>query len=107
VTAGARSVFAASAPRRLRREHDAAEPELRTITIEEEPGEDADVRAPFAQWRDPDREDVQAVIQVRAKSALRDLVREIAVGRGQDADVHADRLVRADALHLAALKRAQ
>src|SRR5690606_21334783 len=82
-------------------------PELRAIAIEEEPGEDPDVAATLAQRRDAQREHVEAVIQVGAEPALRDLRREIAVRRRDDANVHLQRRVGADALDLAFLQRAQ
>jgi hypothetical protein len=54
-----------------------------------------------------DLDDVQAVVQVLAERAGFDAGRKIAVGRRDDADVHAERLVAADPLELALLEEAQ
>src|SRR5690606_36112017 len=48
-----------------------------------------------------------AVVEVAAKRAPPDLLLEVAVGRGYDADVDADRLGRTDGYDLALLQRAQ
>ena len=55
----------------------------------------------------PQRHDVQPVIQVAAEAAGRHVGAQVAVGRGDDLHVHASRLERAHALHLAKLQDAQ
>ena len=51
--------------------------------------------------------DVQPVVEILAELPARDHLREVAVGRRDDAHVDADRLVAADALELALLQHAQ
>ena len=53
------------------------------------------------------RHDVEPVEQILAEAAARDLLLEVAVGRGDEAHVDVDRLDAADALELALLQRAQ
>ena len=53
------------------------------------------------------RDDVEPVVEVLAEVARRDLLLEVAVGRGDQAHVDLDRLDAADALELALLERAQ
>jgi hypothetical protein len=49
--------------------------------------EQRDVARPGTQRRKLDRQDVEAVVQVLAKAALADLGFQLAVGRGDNADV--------------------
>jgi hypothetical protein len=53
------------------------------------------------------RKDVEAVVEVLAEAPGRHLLRHVAVAGGQHADVERDRLLAADALHLALLQHAQ
>ena len=69
--------------------------------------EDRDVRPPLAKRGHAHRDDVQPVEQVLAERALLDHLSQVAVGRGDDADVHLDRLRVADALELTRLNHAQ
>ena len=70
--------------------------------------ERANVLAAIAQRRHLDLSDVDAVEQVLAERALGDHVLQVAVGRGDDADVHARRRhVGADRHDLAVLEEAQ
>ena len=55
-----------------------------------------DVRLAIPQRRHLDRDHVQPVEEVLAELALGDRLREVAVGRGDDAHVHQDRLASAD-----------
>src|SRR5690606_34770065 len=66
-----------------------------------------DVVAPLAERRDVERDDVEAVVQVAPEGALAHLVLEVAVRRGDDADVDGDGLRRADGHDLALLERAE
>ena len=61
----------------------------------------------FAQRRHADRKDVQPEEQILAKLAAADARLEIAMGRGEDADVDAARLDAADTLERALLQHAQ
>ena len=65
------------------------------------------VVAAIAQRRQLNRDHVQAVVEILAKRALGHHPRQLGIGRGDDAHVHLDRLVVADALELALLQRAQ
>src|SRR6185503_6019941 len=56
---------------------------------------------------DANREDVQAIEQVRTESPFRNLLLEIAVRRGDEPDVHFHRPSAADALELLLLQDAQ
>jgi hypothetical protein len=51
--------------------------------------------------------DGEPVVQILAEAARADLLAEIAVGRRDDADLHAARLRLTDRAHLAGLERAQ
>src|SRR5262249_14103705 len=64
-------------------------------------------RRPLAKRGQADRHHVEAVEEVFAEGALRDELLQIAVRRGDEADVDAHRLDAADALELALLQRAQ
>jgi len=61
----------------------------------------------LAQRRDVDGEDVEAVIKVAAEFALGDKSGEVVVGGGDNADIHADGAVAAEALELLFLKHAK
>ena len=61
----------------------------------------------LAKRRHVNREDVQAVVQIATESARPDLVDQIAIGRGDDPDVHSQRPRRAKALELSLLKDAK
>ena len=74
---------------------------------EEELGERADVLDAFAERRDVDADDVEAVEQVLAEGAGFDGAFGLAVGGGDDADVGAQGLVAADAGELAFLEDAE
>ena len=65
------------------------------------------VVAPVAQRRDVDAHDVEPVKQILAELFRGDGGFERLVGRGDDAHVHLDRLVAADALERAGLQHAQ
>ena len=60
-----------------------------------------------AQGRQLDGQHFQAVVQVFAESALPYHLRQVTVGRADDAHVDGDHAVRADAAHLALLYHAQ
>ena len=69
--------------------------------------QDGDVVAPLAQRRRADGDDVQAVVEVLAEAAGLDLLLEILVRRGDDADVDLDDGRRSDRLDFAFLQHAQ
>src|SRR5438093_10265043 len=91
----------------VRREAAHRAPELLVEGGDEVAGERLDVVRPAAQRRQVDGAHVQAVIQVVAERALPYHVGEVAVGRGDDPDVDADRVGGADTLDLAVLEHAQ
>ena len=66
-----------------------------------------DVLAPFAERGHADREDAQTIEQVFAEAAGPDLELEVAIGRGDDADVDLDVLAPADAADGAFFEHAQ
>ena len=61
----------------------------------------------LAQRRHPDREHVEAVVEVLAELAVLDQLDHVAVGRRDQAEVDLDRLLGADRIDLAFLQRAQ
>ena len=65
------------------------------------------VVAALAQRRQVDGDDVEPVEEIGAEAAPPDLLLEVAIGRGDDADVHRDRLGGADRNHLPLLEHAQ
>src|SRR5262249_22225748 len=65
------------------------------------------VIAPLAQRRQPNREDVQPIVQVLAKETLRDGLLQIAVRRRDDARVSFEHACAAKALELAFLQDAE
>ena len=66
-----------------------------------------DVVAPLAQRRQRNLDDVQAVVEILAEAARRHLLREPAVGGGDEAHVDLAAVGRADALHFAVLDDAE
>ena len=71
------------------------------------PDEIGNVVPAFAQRRQTHGKHVQPIVQVVAKSAVRDSFLEIAVRRGDDADVDLSRARSAEALELTLLQDAQ
>ena len=71
------------------------------------PGQKQDILTTLAQRRDSNGIHAYAVIQIRAESTCSYFLLQVAVGRSQDPDVDALRLVRTDSLDLASLQRAQ
>ena len=71
---------------------------------EEVAGEDGDVLGPLAQRRDAEVDDVEPVEQVLAEPPGPDLLREVAVGRGEDADVYLAHALLAHRADLALLE---
>ena len=70
-------------------------------------GDDEHVVAALAQRRQPEVDDVEAVVEVLAELARLDHLLEVAVGRGDDADVDLLGLAVADAEDDPLLQRAQ
>ena len=66
-----------------------------------------DVVLALAQRRHVDRDDVEAVVEVLAELPVGDHLRQVAVGRRDDADVGAQRAGAAEALELVLLQDAQ
>jgi len=62
----------------------------------EERGEEGDVLPPLGERRDADREHLEAVEEILADAALGDRLLEVDVGRGDDAQVRAQRLRAAE-----------
>ena len=75
--------------------------------VQEEVRQQRDVAATLPQRRDADGEGVHAVEQVAAEDALADLLVEVGVGGGDDADIDLDLLAAADALDDLVLQEAQ
>ena len=71
------------------------------------PHEERNVLAPFAQGRNPDRKDVQPVVQVRPECLRRDHFMEIAVGGGDQPKIDANDARASESLDLALLNGAQ
>ena len=61
----------------------------------------------LAQRRHSQPDDVEAVEEVFAEASLRDQLLEIGVGRGDDADVHLDRMGLAERVDLVGLEKAE
>src|SRR5262249_47882014 len=74
---------------------------------EEAVGEQEDVLAAFAQRRDPDVEDVNAVVQVLSEYALRNRAEQILIGRGDQTRVHLDGPHATEAKKIALLQDTQ
>jgi hypothetical protein len=69
--------------------------------------EEGNVLATLAQRRDVDGENVEAIVEIAAEGALGDEPRKIAIGGGDDANVHALRAVAAEALEFLLLENAE
>src|SRR6202044_954669 len=80
---------------------------FRSKSLDEIPRQFRDVLAPLPKCRHKDREDVQPVIEIFAKQTRMRALREIAIGRRNDADVDLYRTLRADGIDLSFLQRAQ
>jgi hypothetical protein len=65
-----------------------------------------DVVDALAQRRQPQRNDVQAVVEIFAEAAVGDALAQVGVGGGDDAHVDLDDLLAAEALDLTLLKHA-
>src|SRR5581483_3518754 len=74
---------------------------------EEVQGELGHILQPLAQRRHPDREDVEAVVEILAELAVLDQLDHVAVGGRDQAEVDLDRLLGADGVDLALLQGAQ
>jgi len=74
---------------------------------QEEGAQMRDLLAPFAERRDVDPDDAEAVIEILAELAFGDALFEIGVGRGDDANVDSLRLGLADRHDLVLLEEAQ
>jgi hypothetical protein len=74
---------------------------------EEVVDEERDVLAALVQRRDLDLDHAQAIVQILAEAAAGHGGLEVVVGRRDQTDVDADRLVAADALEFLFLDRAQ
>ena len=77
-------------------------PELRARFAEKLVRQVEDVVS-LPEWRQGDAEFVQAVVDILAKPAGPHLSLEGDIGRGDDSDIHPDRLLAAEALHLSFL----
>ena len=71
------------------------------------PDQIRDVFRTFAERRNADRNDVQAIEQILAEQTLGDQLPKIAIGRGDDPDIGADRCPAADGHIFPALQHAQ
>jgi hypothetical protein len=91
---------------RLRHPLDAAA-ELGPAPLDDRPHQEWDVLPPAPERRNEDGEDPEPVVEVFAKTALGEGPGEIAVGGGEDSDVHLHGPDTADALELAGLEDAQ
>ena len=80
---------------------------LRHVFVEQVQGQWLDVLQPLAQRRDADGVDVEPVEQILAKAPFAHRLRQIGVGRRDDAHVHLARRCTAQAVDLAALQHAQ
>ena len=81
--------------------------QLPPVALEEVLGERRDVPRPLAERRQGHAHDVEAVVEVQAEEAVPDGGPEVAVGRGDEADVGLDRPRPADALEGLVLEDAQ
>src|SRR6202795_1159296 len=66
-----------------------------------------DIFFSLAEWRHLNRDDVEPIKEILAEAAGADLLLEVLVRGGDDADVHADRLLAADTLEGLLLQDAQ
>jgi hypothetical protein len=69
--------------------------------------QDFDIPGAVAQGRHLDREDIEAIVKILAELALLDRLQQVAVRGGQNAHIHLDRFVAADALEFPLLKNAE
>ncbi|MNH10705.1 hypothetical protein D3C79_701920 [compost metagenome] len=90
-----------------RRQAQTAQAQAGAVEFEKLPGQDQHVIAAFAQRRNRHRIDRQTMVQIGAEQAFANAVRQVAVGGGNDAHIHMQRLVRPQALDLAVLQGAQ
>ena len=100
-------VYFLIAGQRLRRKAAHCAAELVRVLAEQRLRDDENVVAALAQRGQPEVHDVQAVVEVLAEFAGLDHLLEVAIGRGDDADVALLRLAVADAEDDALLDRAQ
>ena len=70
-------------------------------------GEPHDILRAFAQGRHAQRDHVEAIEQILAKPVSRDFGGQVAIGSGDDAGVHRDSVVAADALEALFLHEAE
>src|SRR5438093_2505925 len=82
-------------------------PLARADPLEQVQRDQPDVPAALAQRREPDREDTQPVVEVRAEAAFARRLREVAVARRDHAHVDLPLAVAAHRPHLAVLQHAQ
>ena len=80
---------------------------LFAVAFQEELTQGGDILAPVAQRGQADRNDVEAIVQIVAKSAGLDFVLERLIGGGNDARVHANGAALSDTLEFAFLQDAQ
>src|SRR6478672_47441 len=81
--------------------------ELFAIPIDEMPRQNLDIALPLAQRWNVDRKHRQSEIEILSKLPRRDRCLQIAIGCGDDAHVHVERDVAADALEAPLLDRTQ
>ena len=81
--------------------------EARALAAREVLDEERDVLATLAQRRQPDRDDVQAVVEVLAEATRPHLGEQVAIARRHEAHVDDAHLRAAEPLHLALLDGAQ
>ena len=74
------------------------------VAVEEEARQRRDVFAAIAQWRQMDRHDVEAVIQIVAETAGFDLIFQEPIGGGDDPGIDADGPAFADPFELGLLQ---
>src|ERR1700722_15819650 len=77
------------------------------IFLREIPHQQRNIFRAFAQWRDPNGKNIQAVIEVAAKLALGNHLFQVAICRSNKPDIHFHRPAIAQALELALLKCSQ
>ncbi len=75
--------------------------------LDEIADEQRHVFAAFAQRRNLNRKNVEAIVEIAAKFAVGDEAREVAIGGGDDADVDGLRAIAAEALEFLLLQNAQ
>ncbi len=82
-------------------------PESRANFSRKKFGEGGDVLFVVAKRRNIDGDDIEAIVEVFAEGAIFERGAEIAIGGGDEADVHFDGFRAAEALEFALLKDAQ